>query len=249
MTPRILTIALFGLALWGAVALERPLKKLPVSLPMLYVALGWAVFALPLGLPRLDPVGIASHTVAAEVLTEFVVIVSLMGAGVAIDRRLSWPGWRQVAGLLAVTMPLSVAAVAWLGWAGLGLAPASAVLLGASLSPTDPVLAGSVQVGPPGEGGRDDVRFNLTAEAGLNDGLAFPFTYLAIAAVGQTAVGGWLAEWAAVDLAWRVVAGVAVGALIGWGRRVVRVRAARRDRRRPPRRRRDRRDDQRGGSS
>ena len=216
VTPRILAITALGLGLWGAVALERPLRRWPVSLPMVYVGLGWLLFSLPLGLPVLDPAGIPAHTLAAEVLTEFVVIVSLMGAGIAIDRRFSLRAWGQVWPLLGVTMPLSVAAVAWAGWWGLGLAPASAILLGAALSPTDPVLARNVQVGPPGEGTRDDVRFDLTVEAGANDGLAFPFTYLAIGAAGATGLGPWLAEWAALDVLWRVFAGLAVGVAVGW---------------------------------
>ena len=110
-------------------------------------------------------------------------------------------------------MPLTVGAVALLGWWALGLAPASAILLGAAMAPTDPVLARSVQVGPPGEAKRHDVRFSLTVEAGLNDGLAFPFTYLAIAAVGMTSLGWWTAEWAAFDLVFRI----AMGCLVGWG--------------------------------
>ena len=82
------------------------------------------------------------------------------------------------------------------------------------------MLARSVQVGPPGESHRDDVRFDLTVESGFNDGLAFPFTYLAIAAVGQTALGGWLGDWALVDVLWRIAAGVAVGVAVGRGGRV-----------------------------
>ena len=215
MSTHILVILVMGLGLWGAVALEAPLKRVPLSLPMVYVALGWALFSLPLGLPRLDPVGVGLHTTVAEYLTEFIVIVSLVGAGIAIDRPFSWRGWRLVWPLLAVTMVLSVAAVSLLGWAGLGLTPAAAVLLGASLSPTDPVLARSVQVGPPGENERDDVRFALTAEAGLNDGLAFPFTYLAVAVVGVTGLGTWTWEWVALDVVWRIAAGVAVGVAVG----------------------------------
>ncbi|HBC16998.1 MAG TPA: sodium:proton antiporter, partial [Erythrobacter sp.] len=57
--------------------------------------------------------------------------------------------------------------------------------------------------------------FSLTVEAGLNDGFAFPFTYLAIAAVGMTALGDWTLEWAALDLVWRIVAGCAVGYAVG----------------------------------
>ena len=142
-------------------------------------------------------------------------IASLAGAGIAIDRPVSWKNWRQIWPLLVIAMPVTIAAVAWLGWWGLGLAPASAILLGAALAPTDPVLARSVQVGPPGERQRHDIRFSLTVEAGLNDGLAFPFTYLAIAAVGMTAIGGWTLEWFALDVLWRTLAGVFVGWLVG----------------------------------
>ena len=153
--------------------------------------------------------------VTLEYATEFIVIASLMAAGIAIDRPVSWANWRQIWPLLLIAMPLTIAAVALLGWWALGLAPASAILLGAALAPTDPVLARSVQVGPPGEDQRHDVRFSLTVEAGLNDGFAFPFTYLAIAAVGMTALGDWTLEWAALDLVWRIVAGCAVGYAVG----------------------------------
>ena len=65
----------------------------------------------------------------------------------------------------------------------LGLGGAAALLLAAALAPTDPVLASDVQVGPPKSGEEDDTRFALTSEAGLNDGLAFPFVMCAIALV------------------------------------------------------------------
>jgi NhaP-type Na+/H+ or K+/H+ antiporter len=112
-------------------------------------------------------------------------------------------------------MPVCIAGVAFLGWWVLGLPVATALLLGAAMAPTDPVLASSVSVGPPGDNKRHDVRFSLTTEAGLNDGLAFPFVYLAIGAVGMTAIGSWTLEWFAVDLVWRIIAGTAVGFAIG----------------------------------
>jgi hypothetical protein len=62
-------------------------------------------------------------------------------------------------------MPLSIAAIALLGVGLLGLGAASALLLGAALAPTDPVLASSVQVGPPQVVEEDEVRFALTSEA------------------------------------------------------------------------------------
>jgi NhaP-type Na+/H+ or K+/H+ antiporter len=116
--------------------------------------------------------------------------------------------WR----LLAVTMPLTIVAIAAMGLLPLGLPLASAVLLGAVLAPTDPVLASDVEIeGPTEEDDDDDVRFALTSEAGLNDGLAFPFTNLAIALATATA-GGWAFNWVVED----VVVRLSVGLLVGW---------------------------------
>eukprot|EP00903_Cladosiphon_okamuranus_P003488 g3486.t1 len=152
-------------------------------------------------------------TIAVEYVSEMIVIVSLMSLGLSIDRAFSWREWKQVLPLLLVTMPLCIAAVAFLGYWAMGLSVASAVLLGACLSPTDPVLARAVQVGPPGDSDRDDVRFNLSTEAGFNDSLAFPFVYLAIALT--TMDKGWLTDWLAVDVLWRILAGVGIGLLVG----------------------------------
>ncbi len=213
MDARILFIAAFGIALIAAVGLERLLGKLWLSLPIVYVAAGYALFQLPLDFPSLNPARDGFDAIALEYVTEFIVIASLAAAGIAIDRPVSWRNWRQIWPLLVIAMPLTIIAVALLGWWALGLAPASAILLGAVLAPTDPVLARSVQVGPPGEDQRHDVRFSLTVEAGINDGLAFPFTYLAIAAVGMASLGSWTLEWVALDLVWRILAGTAMG----WG--------------------------------
>lgn len=215
LDPRILMFVIFGLGLMVAVTLERVLSRFWLSLPIVYVAIGYLLFSLPLGLPHINPTIDGFDAVGLEYITEFIVIASLMAAGIAIDRPVSWANWRQIWPLLVIAMPLTIAAVAFLGWWALGLAPSSAILLGAALAPTDPVLARSVQVGPPGENKRHDVRFSLTVEAGINDGLAFPFTYLAIAAIGMTSLGGWTLEWFALDLVWRIAAGVAVGWAVG----------------------------------
>ena len=216
MDPRIFFFILIGAGLMVSVALERKLAKHNwLSLPIIYVAVGYGVFSLPLDLPDLNPVNDWMDAAVLEYVTEFIVIVSLMAAGIAIDRPVSWKNWKQVWPLLAITMPLTIVFVGLWGIWAMGLAPAAAILLGAALAPTDPVLARSVQVGPPGESKRHDVRFSLTTEAGLNDGLAFPFTYLAIAAVGMTGLGGWTLHWFALDVVWRIFAGCAVGYAIG----------------------------------
>ncbi|HEX5693821.1 MAG TPA: cation:proton antiporter, partial [Arenimonas sp.] len=88
-------------------------------------------------------------------------------------------------------------------------------LLGAVLAPTDPVLAGDVQVYPPGEGGEDPVRFALTSEAGFNDGLAFPFVWLAVALAADGTALDW-SNWITIDVLWRVLGGAAIGILVGY---------------------------------
>jgi sodium/hydrogen antiporter len=152
-----------------------------------------------------------------ELTSELAVIVALFGTGLRIDNLSSYRRWQPTVRLLAVVMPLTILAVALLGWVVAGMTLAGALLLGAVLAPTDPVLAGDVQVGPPTEGGEHPVRFSLTAEAGLNDGLAFPFVYLGliVAAEGLTP-GGWALEWLARDVIYRIAIGAASGAAIGW---------------------------------
>ena len=213
--PRIFLFVIFGLGLMLAVMLEKWLARFWLSLPIVYVAAGFALYSLPVDLPNINPTFDGFDALALEYVTEFIVIASLMAAGIAIDRPVSWKNWKQIWPLLVIAMPLTIAAVALLGWWALGLPVASALLLGAAMAPTDPVLARSVQVGPPGEAQRHDVRFSLTVEAGLNDGLAFPFTYLAIAAVGMASLGGWTFEWFALDFVWRIAAGVVVGWAVG----------------------------------
>lgn len=205
-----------GVAALLAALLPGALRRLPLSEPMVFLGAGMVVWTLLSGLFTPDPV---AHGTTTEHLTEVCVIIALMGAGLAIDRPPGWQRWRATWRLLAITMPLTIAAVAVLGWWLLGLAPAVALLLGAALAPTDPVLASDVQVGEPTDSpdNEDEVRFALTSEAGLNDGLAFPFVYAALAiGLAGNAPDGWLLEWLAVDVLYRTAAGVVTGVAIGW---------------------------------
>ncbi|GAA1284405.1 cation:proton antiporter [Saccharothrix xinjiangensis] len=206
-----------GLVTLTAALLPRLLAKAPISMPMVFLGAGALAFGVADPLPDVDPL---HHGPLVVHLTELCVIISLMGAGLALNRPVGRRRWATTWRLLGVTMPLTMVAVGVLGWGLLGFGAAAAVLLAAVLAPTDPVLAGEVQVAEPAENpefDEDEARFALTSEAGLNDGLAFPFTYAAVAisAVGL-APGGWLPEWVLVDVLWRLAAGVGIGLLVGW---------------------------------
>ncbi|GAA2719054.1 cation:proton antiporter [Cellulomonas aerilata] len=209
--------AAVGLATLAAALLPRVLGRAPVSMPMVFLAAGMLVFTVLPGLPDPSPL---EHEAVTLHLTEICVLVSLMGAGLALNRPISRHMWSSTWRLLAITMPLSMLAVGVLGWAVLGLGAASAILLAAALAPTDPVLATEVQVSEPvadPDAADDEARFALTSEAGLNDGLAFPFTYAAIAvSLSGPALGDWFGRWALVDVGWRLVVGVVAGVVVGW---------------------------------
>ena len=219
-----------GVALLLAVLTPTALEGYAVSAPLVLLLVGMAAGLLPaadrvIGSP-LD------HLTFIEHLTEFTMIVALMGVGLALDRPLMWRSlvtWRRWGAawrLLALAMPLTIAGVALLGWSVIGLAPASALLLGAVMAPTDPVLASDVQVEGPTAAAKpkdvehideeDEVRFALTSEAGLNDGMAFPFVYAAIFLVTMGAFTEWGPRWAVWELAGKPVLGALIGTAVGW---------------------------------
>jgi len=216
-SPYILALTGAGLLIALVAWLPIALKRLPLSLPIICIGIGAALFSIPQ--VTLSPLPM-DHPEVTERFTEFVVIIALMGAGLKIDRVFHFRHWAVTWRLLAVTMPLSIAAIALLGVWG-GLPWVAALLLAASLAPTDPVLAADVQVGPPKTGDEDEVRFGLTSEAGLNDGLAFPFVHLAIAlALAAQSGEPWLMDWLTYNVVWEIAVGVVggwlVGRLFGW---------------------------------
>lgn len=213
MNDYIIALAVIGFAALSMAWVPNLLEKTPFSYAIVYLLLGMLIYLLPLGLPTPDPIWQENYVVR---LTELSVIISLMGTGLKIRRKFSFKRWRIPLRLISITMLLSIAAIAFLGWSVLGFSVAGAVLLGAVLAPTDPVLAEQVQVGPPDEEEEDVVRFSLTAEAGLNDGSAFPFTWLAIVlATSAGADSDWFTDWLLRDLLYKVVVGAGVGYLIG----------------------------------
>ncbi|MGD8201984.1 cation:proton antiporter [Ornithinimicrobium sp. W1679] len=214
---------LLGLGLLLASVLPTIVEGRAFSAPM--VVLSFGVVA-GLVVPGEDPISPILDARATAHLAEATVIISLMGVGLALERPLHWRTWMPTWRMIALAMPMSIAAVALLGWWSMGLTVPAAVLLGAVLAPTDPVLASDVQVpGPQTPGAdrtegdvtdvlteEDEVRFTLTSEAGLNDAFAFPFVYLGLFLMGRGAWQEWGMEW----LLWTLLGKIVVGCLVGW---------------------------------
>jgi sodium/hydrogen antiporter len=212
MENYVLILAMLGVALLAMAWMPGITALVRVSYSIIYVALGIILYSTLDFLPEADPVRYTSFSVR---LTEMMLIVSLMGTGLKIDEPFSFRKWRIPLRLVSITMLLSIALVSIVGILWLELDIAAAILLGSVLAPTDPVLADDVQVGPPLEKKRNDVRFYLTAEAGLNDGMAFPFTWLAIALATGAGDGSALWNWFSFDFIFRITIGLVVGFLLG----------------------------------
>ncbi|WP_051470870.1 cation:proton antiporter [Patulibacter minatonensis] len=150
-----------------------------------------------------------------EHLTEVVAIIALFGTGMAVDRPLHWRAWSHALRLLLIAMPLTIAAVTLFGWGAMGLSLGAALMLGGAVAPTDPVLAGDLGIGPPGEPDERDTSFALTAEAGFNDGLAYPFVLAGIM-IAHHADDGNVLTWLASDVLWAIAVGVLCGVGLGW---------------------------------
>jgi NhaP-type Na+/H+ or K+/H+ antiporter len=211
--PFALGLLFIGFAVFAAVGALSHQRERAFSASLIYLVLGAgaAVVIRFAGLDWVDPI---ENAALVDHLTEIAVIVALFSAGLKLDRPLTARAWGSTARLLMIAMPITIGLVALLGWQLLGLPAAVALLLGACIAPTDPVLAGDIGVGPPGDTDEHEPNFALTSEAGLNDGLAFPFVLLALFMVAEDGAG-WIGEWLAADVAYAIVAGIAIGGAVG----------------------------------
>ncbi len=186
------------------------MRRLPMSPAMLYLAGGMLLGPLAAGMLELDPIDDAALLLRA---TEIAVLISLFTSGLKLRVPLSDKRWRIVFRLAVVAMISTVVMVAALGVVLLHLSLPIAVLLGAALAPTDPVLASDVQV--ENERDKETLRFGLTGEAGLNDGSALPFLMLGVGLLGLRPLGAWGWRWVVIDVLWSSTAALAIGALLG----------------------------------
>ena len=126
----------------GALSHEHE-RAFSASIIYLGLGAGAAVVIQLAGVDWIDPLEDES---LIERLTELAVIIALFGTGLKLDRPLNRESWGGVARLLIVAMPLTIGAVALFGTQVMGLSLGAAIVLGAMLAPTDPVLAHEVRI-------------------------------------------------------------------------------------------------------
>ena len=213
MDHYLVIIAIIGVGILGMAWMPALTAKTRISYSIVYLLLGMLLYSIFDYLPAPNPreyKGLTLH------LTELVVIVSLMCTGLKIDQKFSFKTWIIPFRLVTITMMLCIAVVTVIGIYYFNMPLATALLLAAVLSPTDPVLATDVQVGDPNEKDRDNVKFSLTAEAGFNDGMAFPFVWLAIL-ISMSIVDGspFMVTWIWKHVIYQILAGLTCGYLLG----------------------------------
>ncbi len=207
MDTYILYLLVIGILLLGITLGSGWISRLPLSYALIYLVVGILLGPYCFKLIQLRP-----DAKLIERLTEFVVIVSVFGCGLKMNRPLKPWAWNTTARLIGLLMPISIFAIAIVCHSFLGFGWAAAILLGGILAPTDPVLASEVQLSHVED--KDEMRFGLTSEGGLNDALAFPFVYLGLYWLKDSNLDNWFKEWVAIDLLWAVTAGILMGYLV-----------------------------------
>lgn len=187
------------------------INRLPITSSMFYLTVGLLVGPTGFALFHFNPL---EQSGFLEILTECAVLISLFSAGVKMPVPVSFKRWRSPIQLAFLSMLITVALVAAFAYFVLQLPLGAAILLGAIIAPTDPVLATDVQVRHHGD--EDHLRFTLTCEAGMNDGSAFPFVMLGLGLLGLHDLGDFGIRWFLVDIMWATTAGLGIGVICGW---------------------------------
>lgn len=199
-----------GLLLIAMVLSSTLLERLPLSSAMVYLALGWLLGPTALGVLRPDPF---LYAPLLEQFAEVAVLISLFSVGMQLGVPLGDPRWRLVLRLAFFSMMAMVTMIAAVGVWIMDMPLGAAVLLGAILAPTDPVLASGVR----SQSGTspDRLGFSLAGEGGLNDGTAYPLVMLGLGLLGVHPLGKHMLHWWTLEFLWSTVAGLVVGALLG----------------------------------
>jgi sodium/hydrogen antiporter len=212
-----LNVVLFvvGALALGLGLISRLIRRIPISEPLVAVLLGVAIG--PIGLGVVDLGGSGDGRRVLEEGARITLAIGLMAVALRLPVAELRAAWRSIALLICVLMPMMWLASGLLGWLLLGLPVLLAALLGAVLTPTDPVVASTIVVGDFAER-RVPARLRraVSAESGFNDGLTVPFVMAPLMMLGAAAGPG-VGWWAALSVLWSVAGAVLIGIAAGYG--------------------------------
>jgi NhaP-type Na+/H+ or K+/H+ antiporter len=166
---------------------------------------------------RFDPGASSYDSLIFREVAKVTLAIAVTGAAMRLPRGWMTTHWRGLAVALGPGMLLMWAAGSLMSFWVLGLPPLISLLIGAAIAPTDPVLSAPVVSGRLARKAvAPDLRYAITAESGVNDGLALPLVMLPILLIGLPSPGAALADWVLHIVLWKIGAAVAFGAVIGW---------------------------------
>jgi NhaP-type Na+/H+ or K+/H+ antiporter len=213
------TLAICGAAVVLIGLVSGTLKRSPLSAPML--ALGTGIVAGPHLLGWLNGPGWPDARAILKEAARFTLAISVMGIALRTPvgdyLKLARPvGVLLTAGVLAMW-----AVSAGVAWVALGATPMVALLIGAAITPTDPVVASSIVTGQTAEETLPDrLRSTLSLESGANDGLGYLIVMLPLLALSTEGAGvpwqQWLREVVLIGILLAVALGLVIGAATGW---------------------------------
>ncbi len=195
--------------------LSGAIRRSTLSEPLVALLAGILLGPAVLGL--LDPAGWGSQETILEQAARLTLAISLMGVALRLPKRELFRGWRSLAVLLGLVMPLMWLVSGLLVYLILGVPFFVALLVGAVVTPTDPVVSSTIVTGELAEENLPNrLRYTLSGESGANDGLAYPFVLLPILLLSRPPRET-LWHWLTHTLLWEVGAAVVFGAIVGYG--------------------------------
>jgi NhaP-type Na+/H+ or K+/H+ antiporter len=198
------TLIVLGLLLVAGALASGLARRSFLSLTAVFVLVGFALGEGGAGVLNFDP-----RSAFVEDLAVVALVIILFRDGLEVDAEMLQKEWHLPLRKLALAMPITAGVVALVSHALTDLSWTQAFLIGALLSPTDPVLSSSVVTNPriPRR-----IRHSLNLESGLNDGLALPPVLALIAALRIGGDGDFVwYRFVAQDLTLGILYGVGVG--------------------------------------
>lgn len=186
-----------------------------LSEPLLALLAG--VLIGPAAFDLLDLTGLGNQEMILQQAALLTLGIALMGTALRLPVSYISGNWRSLAVLLGLVMPLMWLSGSLLVYLILGLPFLVAVLIGAIITPTDPVVAGTIVTGDVAdEYLPEHLKHTISAESGFNDGLAYPFVLLPVLML-TLQPDEVLSHWLVNTILWAVGAAVVLSALAGYG--------------------------------